>query len=126
MSDRKKILLVDDSATSRLMHRMLITQRTSYQVVCAVDGAEALRLVNSEAPDLILLDVMMPTIDGLEVCRRIRSQARTREVPVVLLTFRTDAESVKLGFDSGCNEYLKKPVEECQLLQVINRYLSRN
>jgi CheY-like chemotaxis protein len=122
----KKILLVDDSATSRLMHRILISQNTGYEVICAKDGAEALQVIARESPDLILMDVMMPLIDGLEVCRRIRQNERTRGVPVILLTFRTDPDSVKLGFESGCNEYLKKPVEESQLLHVLSSYLARN
>jgi CheY-like chemotaxis protein len=122
----KKILLVDDSATSRLMHRTLIAQRTGHGVICAKDGAEALELVASENPDLILMDVSMPTMDGLEVCRRIRQNECTRGVPVILLTFKTDPDSVRLGFDSGCNEYLKKPVEESQLLQALSRHLPQN
>lgn len=126
MFSSKKILLVDDSATSRLMNRILISRKTGCEVICAKDGAEALRVVAREGPDLILMDVMMPGIDGLEVCRRIRQDERTREVPVILLTFRIDPESIKLGFESGCNEYLKKPVEESQLLQVLSRYLARN
>jgi CheY-like chemotaxis protein len=126
VSSSKKILLVDDSATSRVMHRILISQKTGYEVICAQDGAEALKLVASEHPDLILMDVMMPVIDGLEVCRKIRQNERTRGMPVILLTFKTDPESEKLGFESGCNEYLKKPVEESQLLHVLGRYLSRN
>jgi CheY-like chemotaxis protein len=126
MSLTKKILLVDDSATSRLMHRTLISQKTGHQVICAQDGSEALKLAASENPDLILMDVMMPAMDGLEVCRRLRQDERTRKVPVILLTFKTDADSVKLGFESGCNEYLKKPLEENQLLQALNRYLSQN
>lgn len=120
----KKILLVDDSTTSRLMHRMLISQRTTHTVICATDGGEALRLISIEKPDLILMDVMMPGIDGLEVCRRLRREEHTRALPVILLTFKTDPESEKLGFDSGCTAYLKKPVEEEQLLLALNRYLS--
>ena len=126
MSSLKKILLVDDSATSRLMYRMLISRKTPYEVICATDGAEALRVIERETPDLILMDVMMPSMDGLEVCRRIRQNERTRGVPVIFLTFRIDPTSVKLGFESGCNEYLKKPVEEGQLLQVLGTYLACN
>jgi CheY-like chemotaxis protein len=126
VSSSKKILLVDDSATSRLMHRILISQKTGYEVVCAKDGAEALQVIASESPDLILMDVMMPVMDGLEVCRRIRQNERTRGVPVILLTFKTAPDSVKIGFESGCNEYLKKPVEESQLLHVLRSYLARN
>jgi CheY-like chemotaxis protein len=126
MSSLKKILLVDDSATSRSMYRMLISRKTPYEVICATDGTEALRVIERETPDLILMDVMMPSIDGLEVCRRIRQNERTRGVPVIFLTFRIDSTSVKLGFESGCNEYLKKPVEEGQLLQVLGTYLACN
>jgi CheY-like chemotaxis protein len=126
MSSLKKILLVDDSATSRLMYRMLISRKTPYEVICATDGTEALRVMERETPDLILMDVMMPSMDGLEVCRRIRQNERTRGVPVIFLTFRIDPTSVKLGFESGCNEYLKKPVEEGQLLQVLGTYLACN
>jgi CheY-like chemotaxis protein len=126
MSSLKKILLVDDSATSRLMYRMLISRKTPYEVICATDGTEALRVMERETPDLILMDVMMPSMDGLEVCRRIRQNERTRGVPVIFLTFRIDPTSVRLGFESGCNEYLKKPVEEGQLLQVLGTYLACN
>jgi CheY-like chemotaxis protein len=108
------------------MHRTLISQKTGHDVVCAKDGAEALKLAASESPDLILMDVMMPAMDGLEVCRRLRQSEHTRAVPVILLTFKTDPDSVKLGFDSGCNEYLKKPVEESLLLQALSRYLPQN
>jgi CheY-like chemotaxis protein len=125
MASSKTILLVDDSPTSRLMHRTLISQKTGYEVVCAADGAQALRVIAAKTPDLIVMDVMMPVIDGLEVCRRLRQDDRTRKVPVFFLTFRTDADSVKLGFDSGCNEYLKKPVEASQLVQLLNTYLAK-
>jgi CheY-like chemotaxis protein len=126
MSLPKKILLVDDSATSRLMHRMLISQKTGFQVICAKDGEEALSMLANVIPDLVLMDVMMPGIDGLEVCQRIRQGERTRRLPVILLTFKTDPDSIKLGFESGCSEYLKKPIEESQLLDVLNRYLTRD
>ena len=125
MASSKTILLVDDSSTSRLMHRTLISQRTDYEVVCAADGAQALRVIATKTPDLIIMDVMMPVTDGLEICRRLRRDDRTRNVPIFFLTFRIDADSVKLGFDSGCNEYLKKPVEESQLMQLLNTYLAK-
>jgi CheY-like chemotaxis protein len=126
MSAKKKILLVDDSATTRLMNRILIAQSTGYEVISAKDGEEALRLIETLVPDLILMDVMMPVMDGLEVCRRVRQDERTRGVPVILLTFKVDADSERLGFKSGCNAYLKKPIEENQLLQVLHRYLPPN
>jgi len=119
----KKILIVDDSSTSRVMHRYLITKNTNYDVVCAANGLQALDLAETERPDLILMDVMMPDLDGLEVCRRLRRGAKTQSVPVVLLTFKTGDDSVAIGRQSGANEYLSKPVEEQVLLNTLRRYL---
>jgi DNA-binding response OmpR family regulator len=120
----KKILIVDDSSTSRVMHRYLITKNTGYEVVCAADGAEALKIAGTEQLDLILMDVMMPHMDGFEVCKRLRKDAKTQTVPVILLTFKTGADSAVTGRDCGANEYLTKPVEEAALLQALKRYLN--
>lgn len=119
----KKVLIVDDSSTSRVMHRYLITKNTNCEVLCAADGVEALKLAAEQRPDLILMDVMMPNLDGLEVCRRLRSDARTHAVPVVLLTFQRGEGSEATGRESGANEYLTKPVEEALLLATIRRYI---
>jgi len=119
----KKILIVDDSPTSRVMHRHLIASKTNYEVVCATDGRQALDLVEKEGPDLVLMDVMMPGVDGLEVCRRLRKNARTQALPVVLLTFKTGDDCAANGRESGANEYLTKPVDEDVLLRTLKRYL---
>jgi CheY-like chemotaxis protein len=119
----KKILIVDDSLTSRTINRILITKRAGYEVVSAQNGKEALKLVGLENPDLILMDVMMPGMDGLEVCRHLRKQEKTAAIPIVLLTFQIGDESVRDGFESGCTAYLKKPVEEAELLSTLHRYL---
>jgi DNA-binding response OmpR family regulator len=119
----KRILIVDDSSTSRVMHRYLITKNTSYEVLCAADGAEALKIAGAEQVDLILMDVMMPNVDGFEVCKRLRKDAKTQAVPVILLTFKTGEESAIAGRECGANEYLSKPVEEMALLQALRRYL---
>ena len=118
----KKILIVDDSLTSRTLNRIL-TKRAGYEVVSAQNGKEALKLVGSETPDLILMDVMMPGMDGLEVCRLLRKQEKTAAIPIVLLTFQVGDESVRDGYESGCTAYLKKPVEEAELLGTLQRYL---
>lgn len=121
----KKILIVDDSPTSRVMHRYLITSKTDYEVLCATDGLQALDLAKTARPDLILMDVMMPSIDGLEVCRRLRKDDKTESLPVILLTFKTGEDSAAIGRDSGANEYLTKPVDEAVLLRTLKRYLDR-
>jgi CheY-like chemotaxis protein len=119
----KKILLVDDSITTRMTHRTVISKRTPYEVVCAANGPEALKLIPIEKPDLILMDVMMPGMDGLEVCRRVRTNQSTANLPIVLLTFRVDDGSISDGFESGCTAYLKKPVGEADLLGTLRQYL---
>ena len=84
----KKILLVEDSDTTRLTHRVMIANRTDYEVIAVANGAEALKLTATAKPDLVLMDVMMPGMDGLEVCRRMRKESATSRIPIVLLTFR--------------------------------------
>jgi CheY-like chemotaxis protein len=119
----KKVLLVDDSATSRLMHRSIVKNNTNYTVVCAQTGEQALELASAEKPDLILLDIMMPGISGLEVCQRLRNQRSTSLVPIVMLTFRTGEDSIHTGFASGCTAYLTKPVQQTELLKTLRQYL---
>ena len=119
----KKILLVDDSATSLAMNRIVITKKTPHEVLTAENGPEGLKLASSSRPDLILLDVMMPGMDGLEVCQKLRSNHATSRIPIVLLTYRSGDDIVKRGFESGCTAYLNKPLEDAKLLQAISQYL---
>jgi CheY-like chemotaxis protein len=119
----KTVLLVDDSGTTRVRHRVLITQKTNYQVDTASNGQEAVRKAVNECPGLILMDVMMPGMSGLEVCEALKKDERTKRIPVVLLTFKTGEEFAKAGFESGCNEYLAKPVDESELVRVLKKYL---
>jgi two-component system cell cycle response regulator len=119
----KKVLLVDDSATSLLMNQIVITRKTPHEVLTAESGPEGLRLAALNRPDLILLDVMMPGMDGLEVCRNLRTKSETAKVPIVLLTYRSGDDIVKRGFESGCTAYLNKPIEDAKLLQTVASYL---
>jgi CheY-like chemotaxis protein len=119
----KKILLVEDSETTRLTNRIMIAKRTGYAVVSVANGVEALKLATTEKPDLVLMDVMMPGMDGLEVCRRMREQEATAKIPIVLLTFRVGEESVSDGFASGCTAYLKKPITIDKLVDTLRQHL---
>jgi len=119
----KKILLVEDSDTTRLTNRIMISRRTGYTVIPVANGAEALKLARTEKPDLVLMDIMMPGMDGLEVCRRMRKQEATEKIPIVLLTFRVGEESISDGFASGCTAYLKKPVEMDELVDTLRQHL---
>ena len=119
----KKILLVEDSDTTRLTHRIIIAKRTRYTVVTVANGAEALKAARTEKPDLVLMDVMMPGMDGLEVCRRLRNLEATANIPIVLLTFQVGEESVAAGFTSGCTAYLKKPIATDELVSTLHQHL---
>lgn len=108
------ILVVDDEPTNRemLLHRL---EADGYRCRAAVDGQEALEAVAEELPDLILLDVLMPGVDGFEVCRRLRQKVVTRAVPVVMVTALADRHSRVAGLEAGADDFLSKPVDPTEL-----------
>lgn len=119
----KKILLVDDSKTALMMERMILERHTPYQCVTAMDGLEAVAKANDERPDLILMDVVMPQMNGFDACKKMRQQESTREIPIVLLTTRGEESYMEAGFQSGCNDYLTKPVNGEELVKLLQSYL---
>jgi CheY-like chemotaxis protein len=119
---RKKILLVDDSNTILMVERMLL-MKGPYDVVTASNGEEAIATAFSERPDLILMDVVMPKMDGFEAVRRIRLQDGTRDTPVIMVTTRSEAQNVENGFESGCNDYVTKPINGTEFLSKLRSYL---
>ena len=119
---KKKILLVDDSRTALLMEQMILRQ-TAHQTILASDGAEAVDKALAEKPDLILMDVMMPRLGGFEAVRELRRREDTRSIPVIMVTTRGEAENVEKGFESGCNDYLTKPIDGAALLAKVREYL---
>ena len=119
---RKKILLVDDSNTVILMEKMILA-KGPYDIVVAKDGQEGVDMASSHRPDLILMDVMMPRMTGFEACKRLRAQKNTASIPVILVTTRGEEASVKSGFDSGCNDYVTKPINGGELLSKVRGFL---
>jgi len=119
----KTILLVDDSATSRMKSRMILGKQLGYEFISACDGKEGVEVALSRNPDLILMDVEMPRMGGLEACRTLRQNTATKHTPIILLTMRGEEAAVKAGLDSGCNEYMLKPVNEEKLVAVLKKYL---
>jgi CheY-like chemotaxis protein len=119
----KVILLVDDSATSRMKSRALFGDQKEYQLISACDGKEGVEKALAHRPDLILMDVEMPRMTGIEACRALRQNQATKDTPIILLTMRGEDAAVKTGFDSGCTEYMLKPVNEEKLLNVLKKYL---
>jgi adenylate cyclase len=111
----RTILVVDDNEINRdILVTRLISQ--GYQTLQAADGEQALAIVKRAVPDLILLDIMMPNIDGLEVCRRVKNDAALPFIPVILVTAKASSESVVTGLDAGADEYLVKPIDQAALV----------
>ena len=115
---RKKILLVDASNTVLMMERMILN-KGSYELVTAKDGSEAVERAFAERPDLILLDVIMPRMNGFEVCRKIREDEGMKSVPIIMVTTRGEESNVETGFASGCADYVTKPINSAELLTKI-------
>lgn len=116
---RKKILVVDDSSTVTLMERMVLN-RHAYDVVVASDGEEAIGVAKRELPDLILMDVVMPKMNGFDACKRIRQEESIHDVPIIMVTTRGEGMNVERGFESGCNDYVTKPINSTELLTKIH------
>ena len=98
-------------------------ERSGYEVLRAPDGEQALQLVSEHIPDLVVLDVLMPKLTGLEVTRRIREDPATREIPVILLTARVEEADLKQGFEAGATDYLKKPFSPQDLQERVKAIL---
>ncbi len=119
---RKKVLLVDDCQTSLLLHEFLLAEYP-YEIIKAQSGAEALSRATEDPPDLVLLDVMMPDTSGLDVLRALRTDPRTRDIPVVLVTARGDRDTMDEASKRGCSDYLTKPVDGTELRAMVSRRL---
>ncbi|MEE8395428.1 MAG: response regulator [bacterium] len=117
-----KILLVEDNEMNREMLRRRLARR-GHQVVTAADGREGLQMAQSEAPDLILMDLSLPVMDGWEATRKIRGGEKTGAIPIVALTAHAMAGDRERALESGCNDYLTKPVDMDQLAETIQRIL---
>jgi DNA-binding response OmpR family regulator len=118
----KKILLVDDSNTVLLMERMLLANE-GFELVTASNGREAVQKAVSEKPDLILMDVVMPDLNGFDACKQIRARPDTKDIPVIMVTTRSEATNVQIGFESGCNDYVTKPINGVELITKIKNHL---
>ena len=120
----KKVLLVDDSTTALLMEQMILKNRAHFELIVARDGQEAVEKAVAESPDLIVMDVVMPRMTGIEACKQIRLQDVTRHIPIILVTTRGEPENVELGYASGCNDYVTKPINGAELITKIDDLLS--
>lgn len=122
VSDAKKILVCDDDPLLVDLLEYRLTSR-GYQVIVAEDGGKALRRLQESRPDAILLDAMMPVIDGYEVLRKIREDASTADIPVIMLTARKQEQDIVTALELGANDYLVKPFIPEELVARLARLL---
>jgi len=120
-----RILIVDDVATNRIVMKVKLAD-ACYAVDQADSGAAALRVASENRPDLILLDVLMPDMSGLEVCRRLKADPTTADIPVLLVTALADRASKMAGLEAGADDYLTKPVDEVTLLARVRSLIRAN
>ncbi len=117
---KKKILIADDSKTFVLFEELLLSSLIC-TTIKAYSGIEALQKAKSEVPDLILLDIHMPEMNGIEVCRLLKNDKETKQIPIIIVTAHANEseECVK----AGCNEIVTKPIEKKHLLSIVKKYI---
>ncbi|MFH1347755.1 MAG: response regulator [Candidatus Margulisiibacteriota bacterium] len=119
---KKKILIIEDyPATVELMNTLL--SPNGFEIIVACDGKIGIEKAVSEKPDLILLDVMMPEMGGIEVLKKLMSNPKTAKIPVVIVSVRVGAEDIRAGKDAGAVEYIGKPFEPAELLEIAKKHL---
>jgi CheY-like chemotaxis protein len=117
------IMLVEDDELNRAMLRQML-QKSGYRVVEAGNGPEALEVARREHPIVILMDLDLPGLDGIGATRRIREQAESREIPIVMTTAFDTPAIREAAYDAGCNEFLVKPLDTTKLKEIIGSFLA--
>ena len=115
---QKKILIIEDyPATSRMVAEIL--EMEGFATVAAFDGKTGIEKAIQENPDLILLDIMLPGMDGLEVCDHLQADPQTKNIPIIFVTVKASAEDVKIGLGKGASGYISKPFDPFKLIEVV-------
>ena len=117
-----KILIVDDTETMRLYEHMLLSGQ-GYVLEMAENGVDALDKIQDDRPDLVLMDIMMPVMDGIECCKKIKANEDTKDIKVVMVTTKSEYEKVKEAFAAGCDDYVTKPIDRMELLSKLKELL---
>lgn len=120
---QKTVLVVDDSKVALMTEVMILRRDGRFDIIEGKNGEEAIALAVEHKPDLILMDVNMPVMDGFEACRKLRAQADTKDIPIILVTTRGEAENIEAGYENGCSDYVTKPINGSQLLSKIQNIL---
>ena len=120
----KKILVVEDQESLLKLESILLTSR-GFEVRGVSDGQAALAALEDEIPDLMLLDIMLPDMDGFEICRMVKEKERTRKIPVIMVTARKSSMDVQLSKEVGADAYITKPFKSAMLIETIQKFLGR-
>ena len=118
----KKILIVDDEADI-IEILQFVLEAQGYQCITAMDGEEGLRLAKELLPDLIILDVMMPKINGYKISRLLKYDTKYKNIPIIMVTARSQEDDKLIGQETGVNEYITKPFELDDVIERVNNYL---
>ncbi|NDJ76186.1 MAG: response regulator [Chloroflexi bacterium] len=121
----EQILIVDDDLDSLKLIGLML-QRQGYEIIVANSGQQALAKAESDLPDLIILDIMMPDMDGYEVCRRLRRETNTQAIPIIMFTAKTMVDDKVAGFEAGADDYLTKPTHPAELASRVKAVLARS
>lgn len=120
-----KVLVVDDTV-SELEFLSRLLQKANIEVIQATNGEDAIAMIATEPPDLVILDVIMPGMNGFEVIRELRANQKTQKLPVVFCSQKNTPIDYSWGLDLGADAYLSKPIDPEQFISTIRRFLSRN
>ncbi len=120
--DKKVILIIEDDEDSRFLLKYYLNE-INYEVVEAKDGKEGIQIVKSKKPDLILIDIMMPVMDGNTATKIIREDMQFNKIPIIALTANTSDEEKQRSIDAGCNDFIEKPLDLNILTEVIRKYI---
>jgi CheY-like chemotaxis protein len=120
--NKKRILLVDDSDTILVFEKLMLG--TQYDMITAKNGRLALQTALKEKPDLILMDIMMPEMDGIEALRAMRAQEEIQKTPIIMVTTKSEKDRVETCYQLGCSDYINKPINKIELLTKVRKFLN--
>ncbi len=117
------VLVVDDEDMTRKLLRLMLAH-DGFTIIEAEDGQQALDMIAESQPDIVILDVMMPNMDGFTACQILRSRPETATLPIIMLSARSQVEAMRAGLQSGADRYMTKPISKPELVQTITELLS--
>ncbi|MDQ7823468.1 MAG: response regulator [Candidatus Eremiobacteraeota bacterium] len=116
--DKKRLLIADDAMEIRMLVRAMLA--ADYEIIEATDGEEAVKAAVEKMPEIVLMDIMMPVLDGIQATLMIKNNPKTKDIPVIMLTALSDSDSVLTSYDYGADHYLVKPFDRAKLLKAID------